>query len=171
MEMKALHDTGCGVDSGRTLEDRLHAFLQSMTDLAAAAIANTQFFERVARAKGEHVIRDITQVKRLKEEARQRQRFEDLSRAKSAFIATMSHELRTPLNSILGFAELLLAQRAGVFSEKQAHYLTHIRNAGKHLLQLISDILDLSRVEAGKFVLQPEPLPVAQTWGPHLDHL
>ena len=47
----------------------------------------------------------------------------------------MSHELRTPLNSILGFAELLLAQKAGVFSEKQAHYLTHIRNAGKHLLQ------------------------------------
>ena len=75
----------------------------------------------------------------------------------------MSHELRTPLNSILGFSQLLLDQSSGVLAEKQARYLTHIHNSGQHLLQLISDILDLSKVEAGKFVLQPEALNVATT--------
>jgi PAS domain S-box-containing protein len=109
-----------------------------------------------------HIARDITEGKRTEEEARQRQRFEDLSRAKSAFIATMSHELRTPLNSVIGFAEILLDQGVGPLTEKQDRFLTHIQNSGKHLLQLISDIMDLSKVEAGKFVLQPELLPVAQ---------
>jgi Amt family ammonium transporter len=72
----------------------------------------------------------------------------------------MSHELRTPLNSILGFSELLL--RKGVsLTEKQARYLGHIHKAGKHLLQLISDVLDLAKVEAGKIRLQPKAVPVA----------
>jgi PAS domain S-box-containing protein len=109
-----------------------------------------------------HIGRDITESKRIEDEARQRQRFEDLSRAKSAFITTMSHELRTPLNSIIGFSELVLGEGVGPLTEKQARFLGHIRSSGKHLLQLISDILDLSKVEAGKFVLQPELLPVAQ---------
>jgi Amt family ammonium transporter len=76
---------------------------------------------------------------------------------------TWSHELRTPLNSIIGFADLLIGQGVGPLIEKQARYLTHIHNSGKHLLQLISDILDLSKVEAGKFVLQPEALTVGST--------
>jgi len=107
--------------------------------------------------------RDITEMKRLEEESRHRQQFEDLSRAKSAFIANMSHELRTPLNSILGFSQLLVDLTKGVLPDKQVRYLAHIHNSGQHLLQLISDILDLSKVEAGKFVLQPEPLNVATT--------
>ncbi len=110
-----------------------------------------------------HIARDITESKRTEEEARQRQRFEDVSRAKSAFIATMSHELRTPLNSVIGFAKILLEQGVGPLTEKQGRFLTHIRNSGKHLLQLIGDILDLSKIEAGKFILQPELLPIAQT--------
>jgi signal transduction histidine kinase len=75
----------------------------------------------------------------------------------------MSHELRTPLNSILGFSQLLLDLTKGVLPEKQARYLAHIHSSGQHLLQLISDILDLSKVEAGKFVLNPETLNVATT--------
>lgn len=109
------------------------------------------------------VAKDITEVRQLEEEARQRQRFEDLSRAKSAFIASMSHELRTPLNSILGFSELLLEGGTGPLTEKQTRFLGHIRTAGKHLLQLISDILDLAKIEAGRIELHPEPLPVAAT--------
>lgn len=105
-----------------------------------------------------HIARDITEVRRLEEEARQRQRFEDLSRAKSAFIATMSHELRTPLNSVIGFSELMLGQAVGPLTEKQARYLGHIHQAGKHLLDLINDILDVSRVEAGKIELVREAL-------------
>ena len=85
------------------------------------------------------------------------------SQAKSEFLANMSHELRTPLNSILGFSQLLLEQTQEVLPAKQIRFLTNIYNSGQHLLQLINDILDLSKVEAGKFVLQPEPLPVAQT--------
>ena len=88
---------------------------------------------------------------------------EEASRHKSEFLATMSHELRTPLNSIIGFSELLLEQRTASLTEKQGRHLGHIHNSGKHLLQLISDILDLSKVEAGKLTLQPEPLPVAET--------
>ncbi|MBI4841866.1 MAG: GAF domain-containing protein, partial [candidate division NC10 bacterium] len=109
------------------------------------------------------VARDVTEMKRLEEEARQRQRFEDLNRAKSEFIANMSHELRTPLNAVIGFSELLLGQGVGPLTERQARFLGHIHNSGKHLLQLVSDILDLSKVEAGKLTLQPEPLRVVAT--------
>ncbi len=110
-----------------------------------------------------HIARDITEQKRLETEVRQRERFEDLSRAKSAFIATMSHEFRSPLNSIIGFAELLREQQAGPLTEKQARYLGHIHQSGRHLLALIGDILDLSKIEAGKIVLEPRPLSVAAT--------
>ena len=109
-----------------------------------------------------HIVRDITEMKRLEEEARERQRFEDISRAKSAFIATMSHELRTPLNSVIGFSELLLEQKVAPLTEKQARYIGHIHQSGKHLLDLINDILDVSRVEAGRIELARQPLPLDQ---------
>jgi signal transduction histidine kinase len=75
----------------------------------------------------------------------------------------MSHELRTPLNSIIGFSELLQGQGFGPLTERQTRYVGHIHQSGKHLLQLISDILDLSKVEAGKLVLRLQSLPVTQT--------
>jgi PAS domain S-box-containing protein len=109
------------------------------------------------------IARDVTEMKRLEEESRQRQRFEDLSRSKSAFIATMSHELRTPLNSVIGFADLLLGEGVGPLTEKQTRYLGHIHQSGKHLLHLISDILDLSKIEAEKFQLQCEAISVPVT--------
>lgn len=94
--------------------------------------------------------------KRLEEEARHKQRLEDMLRFKSEFIANMSHELRTPLNSILGFSELLEDQQFGPLNEKQQHYTHNIWTSGKHLLDLINDILDLSKVEAGKIELHME---------------
>ena len=80
---------------------------------------------------------------------------------KSAFLANMSHELRTPLNSILGFAQLLQEQTQAILSAKQQRYLANIYHSGQHLLQLLSDILDLSKVEAGKVELHPERLAVS----------
>ncbi len=75
---------------------------------------------------------------------------------KSQFLASMSHELRTPLNAIIGFSELIAEGRGGTLSDKQLRFVEHIRNGGRHLLQLINDILDLSKIEAGRLDLQEE---------------
>jgi PAS domain S-box-containing protein len=82
------------------------------------------------------------------------------SEAKSRFLATMSHELRTPLNSILGFAQLLDGEAYGELNERQRRYLGHINSSGRHLLALVNDVLDLSRVAAGQMDLQIERLDV-----------
>ena len=84
------------------------------------------------------------------------------SRAKSDFLANMSHELRTPLNAIIGFSEVLSDHLYGVLNEKQQTYVNHIRNSGQHLLSLINDILDLSKVEAGKMTLVPAEIRVKE---------
>ncbi|MBF0328359.1 MAG: hypothetical protein HQL10_04315 [Nitrospirae bacterium] len=79
---------------------------------------------------------------------------ESASRAKSEFLANMSHELRTPLNSIIGFSEVLQDQLFGKLNEQQKDYIGDIKSSGKHLLSLINDILDLSKVEAGKMDME-----------------
>ncbi|HET8569199.1 MAG TPA: ATP-binding protein [Candidatus Limnocylindria bacterium] len=79
------------------------------------------------------------------------------SEAKSTFLANMSHELRTPLNAILGFSQLLDEQLGPKVTERQRRYLRNIHDAGTHLLALINDVLDLSKVEAGRIELRPEP--------------
>jgi signal transduction histidine kinase len=78
------------------------------------------------------------------------------TRAKSDFLANMSHELRTPLNAVLGFSDVLLEQLRPAITDRQVRYLTNIHSAGEHLLELINDVLDLSKVEAGRLVLRPE---------------
>jgi signal transduction histidine kinase len=77
------------------------------------------------------------------------------SRHKSEFLASMSHELRTPLNAVIGFSEVLLDRMFGDINERQEEYLRDIWNSGRHLLQLLNEILDLSKVEAGHMVLEP----------------
>jgi len=85
-------------------------------------------------------------------------RIEEQNRMKSDFLATMSHELRTPLNAIIGFSELLRDGVAGETTDEQRDFLNEIFDSGQHLLALIDDILDLSKIEAGKMELHAEPL-------------
>ena len=83
---------------------------------------------------------------------------EEANRAKSVFLTTMSHELRTPLNSVIGFASLMLKNKAGTLREQDLVYLRRIAENGQHLLGLINDLLDLSRIEAGRVELQLRPV-------------
>ncbi len=107
-------------------------------------------------------VRDITRRRETEEELRHaRVAAEAASRAKSAFLANMSHELRTPLNSIIGFSDLLQEQTFGPLLPKQLRYVGNILTSGKHLLQLINDILDLSKIEAGHMKLDLGTLEVA----------
>ncbi len=85
---------------------------------------------------------------------------EEASRHKSEFLASMSHELRTPLNAVIGFSEVLLERMFGDINERQEEYLRDIWESGKHLLELLNDILDLSKVEAGKMELAPTTVAV-----------
>ncbi|UEM03257.1 PAS-domain containing protein [Skermanella rosea] len=105
---------------------------------------------------------DITSLK-LNEEALRKAsgRAESASLAKSQFLAHMSHELRSPLNVIIGFAEMIESRIFGSLgSPKYEEYIRDIRESGQHLLALINDILDLSKIEADKYVLNPEPMAV-----------
>jgi hypothetical protein len=81
---------------------------------------------------------------------------ESANETKSQFLANMSHELRTPLNSIIGFSDILANGTFGDLNEKQTRYVGNILRSGKHLLEIINDILDISKVEAGKMELTPE---------------
>ncbi len=109
--------------------------------------------------------RDITdqnaqeEIRRRSEELEeQNRRVQEANRLKSEFLANMSHELRTPLNGIIGFAELMHDGRVGPVSTQHQEYLGDILTSANHLLQLINDVLDLSKVEAGKFEFKPEPV-------------
>ena len=90
-------------------------------------------------------------------------RIAEANQAKSTFLANMSHELRTPLNAIIGFADVLGTRMFGELNEKQAEYARDIVGAGRHLLSLINDILDLSKVEAGRMTLEPVTFSVRDT--------
>jgi PAS domain S-box-containing protein len=115
-------------------------------------------------------IRDITGRRKLEAELRaangtlqqQNQRVEQANRLKSVFLANMSHELRTPLNSIIGFSEILQDGKGGPITETQQEFLGDVLASAHHLLQLINDVLDLAKIEAGKTVFQVGPLDLPE---------
>jgi signal transduction histidine kinase len=117
----------------RRFSDREIELVQTFADQAAIAIQNTRLFSEI-RAKS--------------------QQLELASRHKSEFLANMSHELRTPLNAIIGFSEVLLQGMFGGLNDKQREYQQDVLSSGRHLLTLINDILDLSKIEAGHVELE-----------------
>jgi protein-histidine pros-kinase len=108
-------------------------------------------------------VRNVNERRQL-EELRRRS-LEDANRLKSEFLANMSHELRTPLNSIIGFAKLMHHGRVGAVSDIQREYLGDILNSSNHLLQLINDVLDLSKIEAGRMNFAPELVDLSHIIG------
>lgn len=123
------------------------------------------------------VVRDVTERKRAEEQIRMlnqhleqrtdelialNKELEKVNRLKDEFLASMSHELRTPLNSIIGFSDLLAEQGSAEFKPKQIRFLGHIQQSARHLLELINDILDLSKIEAGHLELKYEDFGVSQ---------
>ena len=160
-----------GVDrkySRRPLEPATVELLQLFAGQAALAIENARLYEE-QRLSAQHLESTVeTRTRELQEAMR---RVEQASRFKSEFLATMSHELRTPLNAIIGFSELLRDQQFGPLNDKQTRYVQNVWTSGKYLLQLINDILDLSKVEAGKLEIHPESLDLGEALHAALNQL
>jgi signal transduction histidine kinase len=120
----------------RPFDQREVELVESFARQAAIAIENVRLFKEIQQKSAQ---------------------LEVANRHKSEFLANMSHELRTPLNAIIGFSDVLLQRMFGELNEQQADYLDDIRSSGTHLLTLINDILDLSKIEAGRMELEVAP--------------
>jgi signal transduction histidine kinase/DNA-binding response OmpR family regulator len=120
----------------------IYDLLETFASQSALALINAQLYRQLER---------------------QSAALEVASRHKSEFLASMSHELRTPLNAIIGFSEVLLERMFGELNERQDDYLRDIWSSGKHLLELLNDILDLSKIEAGQMVLNRSEFAVRES--------
>lgn len=148
----------------------LHGVL-ALASVAAPGERDRHFVELIATQLGAalHNIKQFENMKLLADQLRKRndeiaqknEEVEQASRMKSEFLANMSHELRTPLNAIIGFSEVLRDGIAGPVSQEQKEYANDILSSGQHLLSLINDILDLSKIEAGYMTLDLEPVDPA----------
>ena len=132
----------------------------------------TTFYDRDRKLQGVFAAaRDVTERKRLDQVLQEKNVELELAKAvaektsltKSDFLANMSHELRTPLNSVIGFSEVLQDQLFGPINPKQQEYVSNIITSGRHLLSLINDILDLSKVESGKMGLDLNTFPLRES--------
>ena len=154
--------------------DAPYAAMASFTDITARKGAEASL--RAAHAELESRVEKRTSQlldanERLKREVEERERAQremlvakeaadTANQAKSAFLANMSHELRTPLNAVIGFSELLEQQIFGDLNPKQQSYVGNVLVSGRHLLQLVNDVLDISKVEAGRMDLACERTPI-----------
>ena len=132
-------------------------FLEMLAAQAAIAIDNAQLFDSLQRANAELEGRVAERTAELN---KTNSELERANHTKDEFLATMSHELRTPLNSIIGLSESLLEQNRGLLNEYQQKSLQIVEASGHHLLELINDILDLSKIEAKMFDFYPQPISV-----------
>ncbi len=156
----------------RTFTAQEISLARLLANQAASAIENARLYQK---AQEEIAERKQAEAALAQERAllaqRVQERTAELSKAnaelarasklKDEFLASMSHELRTPLNAILGSAEILQSETFGQLNEKQLKYAQNIEESGRHLLELINDILDLSKIEAGKMELSIQPVSVA----------
>ena len=125
--------------------------------LELMAQAGTQLGRAIERQRAQERLQAQTvELATARDEAK------DADRAKSAFLANMSHELRTPLNAIIGFSEMMLGGVFGPLAEKYTEYARDIRNSGVHLKNILNDILDLSKIDAGAMQIYPRPVSLVE---------
>src|SRR3954453_17742632 len=143
-------------------------FLFGASFFFLAGIANLQQKRLLIRELESEQARELAELTRLPEELQRRgdeledasRRVQEADRLKSQFLANMSHELRTPMNSIIGFSEILIERLNGTIDAKHVGFLRHILTSGQHLLGIINDILNLSKIEAGKMEVYAEKFEV-----------
>jgi signal transduction histidine kinase/CheY-like chemotaxis protein len=143
-------------------------FLFGASFFFLGGIANLQQKRLLIRQLENEQARELAELTRLTEELQRRgneledasRRVQEADRLKSQFLANMSHELRTPMNSIIGFSEILIERLNGTIDPKHVSFLRHILTSGQHLLGIINDILDLSKIEAGKMEVFAEKFDV-----------
>jgi signal transduction histidine kinase len=147
-----------GLDSvvRRTFQPHEISLVRNVAASVGQALSNARLIEQLQTELADNRRAEL-ELKQAKEAA------EAANRAKSAFLAQMSHELRTPLNAVIGFSEVIATQHLGPISQSYRDYGGQINTAGQHLLGIIEDILEMSRIEAGRITLAPEPISLKST--------
>ncbi|HEU4484395.1 MAG TPA: PAS domain S-box protein [Povalibacter sp.] len=150
--------------AGRARLDIQHRIvLRDGTERVVQALGDVKLDAQGVPALLLGTVHDVTDRVRIEAERERRYRAEEADRIKSAFLATMSHELRTPLNSIIGFTGVLLQGLAGPLNPEQNKQLDMVRTSARHLLALVNDVLDISKIEAGQLEIFREPYDVQRS--------
>jgi len=155
-------------DNIKQFKEKKHAIFESIVLCKDGSTIPIELSNRIIEYAGKPAMistcKYLTEHKRVEEALMDAKlSAESSNRTKSEFISNMSHELRTPLNAIIGFSEMLLLGTFGTLNDKQTKYANNINSSGKHLLELTNDLLDLSKVEAGKMELRPKEFDVSPT--------
>ncbi|WP_340820419.1 response regulator [Methanolobus sp. WCC4] len=161
---KLCHEFVCPAEKGNCpISDRgetVHCSERVLINSEGERIPILKSVVSISIGDDSYLIESFVDLRRIKETEKEliqaKIEAESANRSKSDFLATMSHELRTPLNSIIGFSDLILGGNAGEMTKQQERYLANISTSGKHLLSLINNVLDISKIEAGKLDLHFE---------------
>jgi signal transduction histidine kinase len=164
------NDKNYSIRAVKTAEDELGVLVDRFNEMMAQIDARNIALQEAqnelegrVRERTTDLEIEIAQRKRIQEDLlAAKQAAEESNRAKSVFLANMSHELRTPLNAIIGYSEMLQEEAEDAGQQDLISDLQKINSSGKHLLMLINDVLDLSKIEAGKMELQMEPFEISQ---------
>jgi signal transduction histidine kinase len=162
-ELRAIEADGCVPVLSQTSKprDRLRASKAGAKDFVSKPLHAAEVLIRVHNVIENRLLRREAKMRMERAEA-QRVQSESANIAKTHFLANMSHELRTPLNAIIGFSEILADKTFGELNNRQHKYCNNILKSGRHLLQVVNDILDLSKVEAGRVALNRSSFSVAK---------